>query len=424
MKRSYNMTQTDIAPMLQASRKASRELLTLSQEKVSRMLFDMANALEAATPRILKANRDDLSRMDLNDPKYDRLQLNESRVASIASDMRTVANLPSPLSEVLEERVRPNGLKLRKISVPFGVVGVIYEARPNVSCDVAALCLRSGNACVLKGGHEAALTNEVLVEVMRDAIMRHGVDENIIILLPPSREATAQLLEARSMVDLLIPRGSSGLINFVRDNAKVPVIETGAGVCHVFMDRSADRVMTAEIVNNSKTRRVSVCNALDCLVVDSSRLVDLPEVCRPLVDKNVVIWADERSHAALAGIYPDELLRHVSSDSFGTEFLSYAMAVKTVDSFEEAVEHISRYGSGHSEAIVTADAQAGMRFQQLVDAACVYVNAPTSWTDGSQFGLGAEIGISTQKLHARGPMALRELTTYKWLINGEGQLRP
>lgn len=418
------MQENNIDSMLHAARAASRALLELSEDSVNALLCDMADALVSATDSILEANSKDLERMDSADPKYDRLKLTASRIADIASDMRSVAALPSPLHHTLEERVLPNGLKLRKVSVPFGVIGVIYEARPNVSCDVASLCLKSGNACVLKGGHDAAASNEALVAVMHDVMRHHGVDSNAVTLLPATREATALLLHARGLVDLIIPRGSSSLIDFVRENAVIPVIETGAGVCHAYFDCDGNTDMGASIVENAKTRRVSVCNALDCLLVHSSRLSDLPQLCGGVMRHDVAIYADVRAYEALSGHYPEHLLHRADSHSFGTEYLSLAMAVHVVDSIDEAIEHIARYGSGHSESIITDSPSAADRFALMVDAACVYTNAPTSWTDGAQFGLGAEIGISTQKLHARGPMALREITTYKWLVSGNGQLRP
>lgn len=415
---------TDVFSQIQDARAASRRLLGISPESIDDLLRQTADALIENTSAILEANAADLQKLDPADPKYDRLRLTAARIADIAGDMRSVAALPSPVGRVLEERTLPNGLELRKVSVPFGVVGVIFEARPNVSCDVASLCLKSGNACVLKGGHEAAESNNALVRVIHSVLRRNGLPEDAVTLLPPTREATSELLAARGVVDLIIPRGSSGLIDYVRRNAMVPVIETGAGVCHAYLESTASTGMAADIVCNAKTRRVSVCNALDCLLVDSSRLADLPEVCGPLATRNVVIHADGRAYDALGGSYPAELLVPLTEEDKGREYLSYAMSVVTVDGFDAAIEHITRYGSGHSESIITSDEEAAARFQTLVDAACVYVNAPTSWTDGAQFGLGAEIGISTQKLHARGPMALCELNTYKWLIRGCGQLRP
>lgn len=413
----------DITPLLQRSRVASRRLLSLSDSRKNSVLNSVADALEANAGAILEANARDLARKDPADPMYDRLKLTCDRIAAIAADTRNVASLPSPLTD-LEQRRLPNGLELRKTAVPFGVIGVIYEARPNVSADVFSLCFKSGNACVLKGGHDAADTNEAIVGVIRRVLDNEGVDPDAVILMPSSREATALLLEARGLVDLIIPRGSRGLIDSVRRNAKVPVIETGAGVCHCYIDSTADIEMASAIVNNAKTRRISVCNALDCMIVHSSIIDRLPAICLPLQSSGVAIHADARAYESLAGHYPDSLLFRATDDDFGTEYLAYAMAVKTVNSVDEAIAHIDRYGSGHSESIVTSDATAAVRFELETDAACVYVNAPTSFTDGAQFGLGAEIGISTQKLHARGPMALRELTTYKWLVRGNGQLRP
>ncbi|MDE6756359.1 MAG: glutamate-5-semialdehyde dehydrogenase [Muribaculaceae bacterium] len=404
------------------ARTASRRLLGLTDDETNAILVETADALVAATDDIIAANALDLSRMDPANPKYDRLKLTHDRIAGIASDMRNVASLPSPRVE-LDRRVRPNGLVISRVAVPFGVIGVIYEARPNVTADVFSLCFKSGNVAVLKGGHDADDSSRAIVAVIHSVLRRHGIDPAVATLLPATREATDILLSARGLVDLIIPRGSSSLINSVREKSRVPVIETGAGVCHCYVDASADLAMARDIINNAKTRRVSVCNALDCAIVNSSLLSALPALCAPLEASEVVIHADARAFAALDGHYPSRLLRKASDDDFGTEFLSYAMAIKTVDSLDEAIAHISRYGSGHSESIVTADDEAKRRFSMEVDAACVYTNAPTSWTDGAQFGLGAEIGISTQKMHARGPMALEGLMTYKWLISGNGQIR-
>ena len=413
----------DITPMLQAARTASRQLNRMTDCERSAIITEVADALGQAIPSILEANTKDLARMDTSNPKYDRLALTADRIKAIAADTRHVASLPSPLGQ-LERRVLPNGLVLTKQAVPFGVIGVIYEARPNVSADVFSLCFKVGNAVVLKGGSDAADSNAAIVSVIHSVLEKHGIDTAAATLLPSTHEATAQLLQARGLVDLLIPRGSRRLIDRVREEARIPVIETGAGVCHTYIDRAADIEMATAIVNNGKTRRVSVCNALDCAIIHQSRLTDLQHMAAPLAEHNVVIWADKPAFEALAGRYPADLLRHATDEQFGTEFLDYAMAIKAVGSVEEAIEHINRYGSGHSEAIVTADETSAALFRRDVDAACVYVNAPTSFTDGAQFGLGAEIGISTQKLHARGPMALREITTYKWLIDGQGQTRP
>lgn len=415
------MTQ-DISAMLRGARDASRQLLSLTDDDRNRVLLILADRIEENIEPLLRANRADLSRMDPADPKYDRLKLTPQRLRSIAADTRNVATLPSPLLPI-EKRTLPNGLQLTKQAVPFGVIGVIYEARPNVSVDVFSLCFKAGNVCVLKGAHDADDSNRALVSIIRQVLADERIDPNAATLLPATREAASQLLHARGLVDLIIPRGSRALIDFVRANASIPVIETGAGVCHCYVDSSADTQMAADIVNNAKTRRVSVCNALDCLIIHSSRLNDLPAICARLKDSNVTIHADIPAFEALRGNYPPHLLLPASTVHFGTEFLDYAMAVKTVDSHIEAIAHIDRFGSGHSESVVTDSDVVAEAFRRDVDAACVYVNAPTSFTDGAQFGLGAEIGISTQKLHARGPMALREITTYKWLINGSGQTR-
>ena len=407
-----------------AVRLASRTLALLEEKQINAILMAVAEAIPHYMNRILEANETDLSRMDPDNPKYDRLRLTEQRLLDIASDIRNVAALPSPLNKVLEESVRPNGLRLKKVSVPFGVIGIIYEARPNVTFDVFSLCLKSGSACVLKGGSDAAESNRAIVELLHKVLADLGADTRLVTLLPPGREATEELLHANGWVDLIIPRGSSGLIDYVRQNATVPVIETGAGVCHTYFDASGSLEKGIRIVNNAKTRRVSVCNALDCLLVHESRINDLAQLCVPLQENKVTIYADEAAYGVLCGHYPASLLVQALPEVYGTEFLDYKMAIKTVRNIEEAVSHIYTYGSGHSECIVTEDKQASDLFCRQVDAACVYVNASTSFTDGAQFGLGAEIGISTQKLHARGPMGLREITTYKWLIEGDGQIRP
>lgn len=402
---------------------ASRKLNLLSEEEINSVLLDVADAAEAASFLLLKANEKDLAKMERTNPLYDRLMLTDERIKGIAADMRKVASLPSPLNRILEERTLPNGLRLTKCSVPFGVIGIIYEARPNVSFDVFSLCLKSGNVCVLKGGTDAYNSNFAIVELIKGVLEAHDLDPNIIYLMPAGREATAELMDAVGYVDLIIPRGGAGLIKFVHENSKVPVIETGAGVVHAYFDIDADLAKGVAIINNAKTRRVSVCNALDTLIIHSKRLADLPEICRPLAEKNVVIEADAKAYTFLAGKYPSNLLERAGDGTFGREFMDYRMGLKTVESLDEALDHIARYSSKHSECIITENATSAQRFQKEVDAACVYVNAPTSFTDGAQFGMGAEIGISTQKLHARGPMALPELTSYKWLINGNGQVR-
>ncbi|MCW0481102.1 glutamate-5-semialdehyde dehydrogenase [Gaoshiqia sediminis] len=414
----------EVKKQLELTLKASRALNLLETDKINLILNDVADAAVAHTGDILDENQKDLARMDPADPKYDRLKLTGDRIAGIAADIRNVASLPSPLGRVLSETVRPNGLKIKKVSVPFGVIGIIYEARPNVTFDVFSLCLKSGNACVLKGGSDAIDSNTAIVKVIHSVLEKHGLDKNILALLPADREATAQILNAHGYVDLIIPRGSQGLIEFVRKNATIPVIETGAGICHTYFDEFGDAVKGRAIVENAKTRRPSVCNALDCLVIHESRLADLPQLCADLPVSNVVVFADEKSYAALNGKYPANLLEKATDESFGTEFLDYKMSVKTVASFDEALDHIAHYSSKHSEAIISENEQRLNLFRKLVDASSVYCNVSTAFTDGAQFGLGAEIGISTQKLHARGPMALEELTSYKWLIDGEGQVRP
>lgn len=408
---------------LEAVRLASRKLALLDTKKINEILIAVADAAVENIERILTANVMDLQKMEVSNPKYDRLKLTSERICDIASDIRNVASLPSPLGNVLYEDVCPNGLKIKKVSVPFGVIGVIYEARPNVSFDVFSLCMKSGSACVLKGGSDAYNSNMAIVEIIREVLVKFAVDKNIVTLLPTDRETTTELLHANGYVDLIIPRGSSNLINYVRTEATVPVIETGAGICHTYFDLAGDVNKGARIVNNAKTRRVSVCNALDCLLIHSDRLSDLPQICSELSSSNVIIYADKSSYEALKDTYPAELLQPATKDSYGTEFLDYKMAIKTVSNIDEAINHIFKYSSKHSECIVTEDKNAAEYFRRAVDAACVYVNAPTSFTDGAQFGLGAEIGISTQKLHARGPMGLKEITTYKWIIEGNGQIR-
>lgn len=413
----------DLTTVFEGAREASRALALLSKEKINALLCDVAAAAEANIPSILEANKLDLAKMERSNPLYDRLLLTEERIKGIADDMRSVAGLYSPIGEELVKFERPNGMQISKVRVPFGVIGVIYEARPNVSFDVFALCFKTANACILKGGSDAHNSNSAIVEIIRSVLRANSIDERVVTLLPADREATAQLLAAEGYVDLLIPRGSSSLINYVRHNASIPVIETGTGICHTYVDEVADIAKASAVVMNAKTRRVSVCNALDCMVIHSARLVDIAEICAPLATQNVVIYADLRAYAALGENYPAELLKSATDESFGTEFMDYKMAIRTVDSLEEAVDHITKYSSRHSEAIITEDSNNAQIFLQVVDAACVYHNVSTAFTDGGQFGFGAEIGISTQKLHARGPMALPELTSYKYVICGDGQVR-
>ena len=386
---------------LRKTKAASRILATISDEKRNEILLAVADAIISNKDRILKANADDLAKMDPKNPLYDRLQLTDKRLDDIASDMRNVSRLPSPLGRVLKESTLPNGLRLKRVSVPFGVIGMIYEARPNVTFDVFSLCFKSGNACVLKGGKDADCSNREEVALIHEVLSNYGVPTDIVALLPATHEATAEMLNAVGYIDVCIPRGGRRLIDFVRDNAKVPVIETGAGVVSAYFDEFGDIEKGRRIIDNAKTRRVSVCNALDCLIIHRSRLADLDQLIEPVLKKGVKTYYGE----------------------YGTEFMDYKMSIKVVDSIDEALDHIATYDSGHSECIITENEANARKFQQMVDAACVYVNAPTSFTDGAQFGLGAEIGISTQKLGPRGAMGLEEITTYKWLIEGEGQVR-
>lgn len=403
---------------------AGRELAQIPDNVRNRVLTGLADAVIRNKDMLLAANADDLSRMDRRDPMYDRLMLTARRIDDIARDMRHVAELPSPLGHTCGMKTLPNGLRLWRVSVPFGVIGVIYESRPNVSFDVFSLCFKSGNTCILKGGHNAESSNRAIVGLIKDTLRDNGLcPRHSVELLPPTHEAAAELLAAVGYVDLCIPRGGKRLIQFVRDTARVPVIETGAGVVNTYFDADGDTEMGTRIIYNAKTRRVSVCNALDCLIIHRSRLADLQRLCLPLAGKEVRIYADDEALKALKGQYPERLLRQAESDSYGTEFMDYMMSVKTVPSLDAALHHIAVYGSGHSECIITQNADAAEKFKRCVDAACVYWNAPTSFTDGAQFGLGAEIGISTQKLGPRGPMGLEALTTYKWIIEGNGQTR-
>ena len=403
-------------------KRASKSLALLTDEQRNEILNAVADAIINHKARILEANAQDLAKMSKDNPLYDRLQLTDSRLEGIASDMRNVATLPSPLGHVTKQKTLPNGLRLCRVSVPFGVIGMIYEARPNVTFDVFSLCFKSGNACILKGGKDADCSNREEVALIHEILEQFGVSKDVVALLPATHEATGEMLNAVGYVDLCIPRGDRKLIDFVRDTARIPVIETGAGVVNTYFDAEGDLEMGCAIINNAKTRRVSVCNALDCLLVHQDRLVDLADLVKPLADKHVIIYADKQAYQALDSNYP--FLEPATDDSFGTEFMDYKLAIKTVASLDEALDHIDQNGSGHSEAIVTMNEQTARKFQAHVDAACVYWNAPTSFTDGAQFGLGAEIGISTQKLGPRGPMALEEITTFKWLIEGEGQIRP
>jgi glutamate-5-semialdehyde dehydrogenase len=407
----------------QAAKDAGKFLNALDNSTINTILVAVSDSILAHAGFILSENKKDLERMEISNPKYDRLKLTAGRIDSMAADMLSVSLLPSPKGKVLMETIRPNGMKISKISVPFGLIGVIYEARPNVGTDVFSLCFKSGNACILKGGSDAEYSNKAIVKVIRDVLKSCRVPVECCTLLPVEKEATTALLNATGFVDLIIPRGSQGLIDFVRKNAKIPVIETGAGICHTYFDIAGDREAGQAIVNNAKTRRVSVCNALDCLIIHEKRLADLPFLCEKLRESKVIIYADEMAFHMLSGHYPDSLLQPAVAESFGTEFLDYKMSIKTVAGLDEALAHIARYSSKHSESIISGNPETTARFLNEVDAACVYENVSTAFTDGAQFGLGTEIGISTQKLHARGPMALEELTTCKWIIKGKGQIR-
>lgn len=413
----------DCKPLFRRAKAAAVGLKMSDESAINAVLLKVAEAAIANTGFLVSENRKDLDLMDSANPNYDRLLLSAERIASIAGDIRNVAGLPSPLDKIISEGKMENGLVVTRVTVPFGVIGIIYEARPNVTFDVFSLCLKSGNVCILKGGSDAINSNAAIVKIIKTVLHENGFDPDIITLLPAGRTETKQLLNARDYVDLIIPRGSRGLIDFVRDNSKVPVIETGAGICHTYFDEYGDKEKGTAIIHNAKTRRVSVCNALDCLILHKSRLADLPSLVERCSEAEVVIYADPEAYRSLKGLYPSRLLKKATSKSFGTEFLSYKMAVKTVENIEEALSHIATYGSKHSEAIISENNSRITLFNKSVDASSVYSNTSTAFTDGAQFGLGAEIGISTQKLHARGPMALEALTTYKWIIEGDGQVR-
>jgi glutamate-5-semialdehyde dehydrogenase len=415
----------ELTEIFQKVKQASKALALMTDEKRNEILCHLADAIITETPLLLEANTRDLAHIKKDNPMYDRLLLTETRLRDISDNMRHVSTLPSPLGKILKHKQLQNGLDLKRISVPFGVIGVIYEARPNVTFDVFSLCLKSGNACILKCGKDAINSCQAAVNLIHQLLEKEQVAPNIAVLLPATHSATREMLQAVGYIDLCIPRGSKELINFVRETAKIPVIETGAGVVHCYFDYDGDLTIGKKIIDNSKTRRCSVCNALDCIIIHSSRLQDLPGLCSILATKGVKLHADERAYQSLQGKYPAEYLTQIKNEQeWYTEWLSMQASVKTVDSIDEALQHIEMYGSGHSESIVTENPVNAHKFQNRVDAACIYVNTPTSFTDGTEFGLGAEIGISTQKLGARGPMALEEITTYKWLIEGHGQTRP
>jgi glutamate-5-semialdehyde dehydrogenase len=412
-----------VLAQLKMIKKASSKLMLIDGEQRKKVLSDLSILLRNSSSLILKENHKDLQLMNPDDPKYDRLLLTEVQIQTLADDVEKVASLPDPLGSIIEEKTRPNGLCLKKISVPLGVVAVIYESRPNVTVDVFSLCFKSGNCCVLKGGKEAFHSNKILVTLIHQALQKNGIEINVVYLLPPERQLMNALLHAREYIDVCIPRGSQALIDKVRKQAQIPIIETGAGIVHTYFDLSGDVLKGRLIINNAKTRRISVCNALDTLIIHKQRLTDLPQLVELLLLKQVILFADELSYEVLQPIYPETLLQRALPKHYGIEFLDYKMSIKTVSNVQEAVDHIMHFTSGHSEAIIAEDETAIKYFLNHVDAAAVYVNASTAFTDGGQFGMGAEIGISTQKLHARGPMALKELTSSKWIIFGNGQIR-
>lgn len=418
------MSDRSLKDIFQQTKSVCKQLVSMNDEQRNQVLRNLSEAIHRDIPALLEANRSDLNRMDPDNPLYDRLQLTKDRLEAIAQDIRHVADLPSPLNRILKHTVLENGLDLQRISVPFGVIGVIYEARPNVTFDVFSLCFKAGNACLMKGGQDADASNQAIIKLIRQVLQQNNIDPAVATLLPSTHDATAEMLNAVGYIDLCIPRGGKKLIDFVRNTAKIPVIETGAGVVNTYFDVDGDIEKGQKIINNAKTRRPTVCNALDCLIIHEQRLNDLIKLCNPLTAHQVKLYADQKAYQALQHQYPSVLLFHADDDTFGTEFMNFSMAVKTVSSIEEALQHIEDYGSGHSECIITENTSHADLFLQQVDAACVYVNAPTSFTDGGQFGLGAEIGISTQKLGPRGPMGLEEITTYKWIVRGNGQIRP
>lgn len=418
------MSDLSLKDIFQQTKSVCKQLVSMNDEQRNQVLRNLSEAIHRDIPALLEANRSDLNRMDPDNPLYDRLQLTKDRLEAIAQDIRHVADLPSPLNRILKHTVLENGLDLQRISVPFGVIGVIYEARPNVTFDVFSLCFKAGNACLMKGGQDADASNQAIIKLIRQVLQQNNIDPAVATLLPSTHEATSEMLNAVGYIDLCIPRGGKKLIDFVRNTAKIPVIETGAGVVNTYFDVDGDIEKGRKIIDNAKTRRPTVCNALDCLIVHEQRLNDLIKLCNPLTAHQVKLYADEKAYQALQHQYPSVLLFHADDDTFGTEFMNFSMAIKTVSSLDEALRHIEDYGSGHSECIITENAYRADLFLQQVDAACVYVNAPTSFTDGGQFGLGAEIGISTQKLGPRGPMGLEEITTYKWIVRGNGQIRP
>ncbi|MEK9165940.1 MAG: glutamate-5-semialdehyde dehydrogenase [Patescibacteria group bacterium] len=418
------MTKQDLIKKLARTKKANQELSLSTVHQRNRALLEIAKILEQNQAEILRVNQRDIEKIERTNPLCDRLLLTKERLKNIINDIKTMTKLPDPVNQILEQRTLKNRLKLKKISVPFGVIAVIYESRPNVTVDVVGLCLKSGNAIVLKGGVDAWATNQILVRLIKQAIKKAGFSQDLILNInPKDRYLVRHLLSAKDYIDLIIPRGGTGLIKFVQENTKIPMIETGAGVCHTYVDDSANLEMAVNIIYNGKTSRPSACNALDTLIV-CHKIADrfLPILGQKLAESQVEIFADSISHKILRqSKYP--YLQRVQKTDFGREFLSLKMAIKTVEDIDEALAHVRKYSTKHSEAIVTETSQNAQRFLSEVDAACVYHNASTRFTDGSEFGMGGEIGISTQKMHARGPMSASELATYKWVIKGIGQVR-
>ncbi|WP_343668068.1 glutamate-5-semialdehyde dehydrogenase [Chitinophaga sp.] len=412
-----------IHQMLVDARQATSAIKSLADEQKQQLLRRLAVQITAHMATIVAENKKDLDKMSDEDPKKDRLLLNEARIQQLADSLHEIAALPDPANELVLERTLANGLNVQKRTVPLGVVGVIYESRPNVTIDVAALCIRSGNVCVLRGGSDAFHTNTILVKIIQDVLKEFNVSVHAVQLLPVDRSLIGEMLTAVKYIDIIIPRGSQQLIEYVRANSKVPVIETGAGVCHTYVEATADLEKASRIVTNAKVTRPSVCNSLDTVLVDQQVVAGLLQLLAPsLAEYNVEIFADEQSYNILKSLsYPH--LQHAAPEDFGREFLDFKCSIKVVNGVDEALQHIQEYSSKHSEAIVSGDAAISERFLNEVDAAAVYVNASTRFTDGGVFGLGAEIGISTQKLHARGPFALEKLVTEKWFIRGDGQVR-
>ncbi|AIL64586.1 Gamma-glutamyl phosphate reductase [Rickettsiales bacterium Ac37b] len=404
-------------------KQASSALFLLNDEQINNVLNELALVLLNNAVKIIAENKKDLASMDKGNPMYDRLFLDENRIRNIADSIKKVALLPTPIKHILQKKIMQNGLTINKISVPLGVIAVIYESRPNVTMDVFSLCFKSCNGCILKGGKEAYYSNVILVSIIKEVLVKNHINPNIIALFSLNRKETKNLIMANGLIDACIPRGSKNLIDFVRENATIPIIETGAGVVHLYFDLHGDITKGKNIINNSKTRRVSVCNALDCLLIHKDRLYDLYTIIEPLQSHNVELFVDKQAYQILKDNYPANLLSYNEQEIYGQEFLSYKMSIKTVTSLDEAIQHVTNYTSGHSEAIITEDNTASECFIQSIDAAVVYINASTAFTDGEQFGMGAEIGISTQKLHARGPMGLDSLTSYKWIVYGSGQIR-